>query len=61
MKRSMTGRELDSMSTMANCLMLLSRGAEMDDFSSSPSRVFKCKTCNQQFPSFQPSAVTGGY
>ncbi|XP_059458753.1 zinc finger protein ZAT12-like [Corylus avellana] len=53
MKRSMTGRELDSMSTMANCLMLLSRGAEIDVFSSSPSRVFECKTCSRQFPSFQ--------
>ncbi|KAB1217924.1 Zinc finger protein ZAT11 [Morella rubra] len=38
---------------MANCLMLLSRGAEMDFFSTSPSRVFECKTCNRQFPSFQ--------
>jgi hypothetical protein len=41
------------MSTMANCLMLLSRGAEMDVFSSSPSRVFECKTCSRKFPSFQ--------
>ncbi|KAG2723685.1 hypothetical protein I3760_02G181000 [Carya illinoinensis] len=56
MKRSTTERELDSM-TMANCLMLLSRGGEisMDAFSdsSTPSRVFECKTCNRQFQSFQ--------
>lgn len=42
---------------MANCLMLLSRGGEisMDAFSDSttPSRVFECKTCNRQFQSFQ--------
>lgn len=56
MKRSTTGREHDSMSTMANYLMLLSRGGEMDVFSnssSSPTRVFECKTCSRQFPSFQ--------
>lgn len=56
MKRSMT--ELDHSVTMANCLMLLSRGNEYDSLittssSSSPSRVFECKTCNRQFPSFQ--------
>ncbi|KAF5453526.1 hypothetical protein F2P56_028423 [Juglans regia] len=58
MKRSTTERELDHNMTMANCLMLLSRGGEiaMDAFShdsSTPSRVFECKTCNRQFPSFQ--------
>lgn len=56
MKRSMT--ELDHSVTMANCLMFLSRGNEYDSListssSSSPSRVFECKTCNRQFPSFQ--------
>ncbi|KAL6126596.1 hypothetical protein ACLB2K_074643 [Fragaria x ananassa] len=45
---------------MANCLMLLSRGNDYDSListtsssMSSPSRVFECKTCNRQFPSFQ--------
>ncbi|XP_050386252.1 zinc finger protein ZAT12-like [Argentina anserina] len=57
MKRSIT--ELDHSVTMANCLMLLSRGNDYDSListstsSSSPSRVFECKTCNRQFPSFQ--------
>ncbi|XP_027927130.1 zinc finger protein ZAT11-like [Vigna unguiculata] len=49
-------REVDSL-TMANCLMLLSRGGEFEaTYSSSSSmsnRVFECKTCNRQFPSFQ--------
>ncbi|KAK7374801.1 hypothetical protein VNO80_08241 [Phaseolus coccineus] len=49
-------REVDSVS-MANCLMLLSRGGEFEaTYSSSSSmsnRVFECKTCNRQFPSFQ--------
>ncbi|XP_057979473.1 zinc finger protein ZAT12-like [Malania oleifera] len=47
--------EFDSIATMATCLMLLSRGG--DSFVSpcrdSPIRVFECKTCNRQFPSFQ--------
>lgn len=58
MKRSIT--ELDHSVTMANCLMLLSRGNDYDSListtsspTSSPSRVFECKTCNRQFPSFQ--------
>ncbi|KAK9283819.1 hypothetical protein L1049_012073 [Liquidambar formosana] len=51
MKRSREG-EVDSIS-MANCLMLLSRGADFDSMTGSPSRVFECKTCNRQFPSFQ--------
>ncbi|KAA8539427.1 hypothetical protein F0562_026119 [Nyssa sinensis] len=39
---------------MANCLMLLSRGSEFEfAVDHSPSRVFECKTCNRQFPSFQ--------
>ncbi|CAN6704996.1 unnamed protein product [Malus baccata var. baccata] len=59
MKRSIADvRELDHGLTMANCLMLLSRGInnndyQYDSFSVSPSRVFECKTCNRQFPSFQ--------
>ncbi|CAK7325635.1 unnamed protein product [Dovyalis caffra] len=61
MKRSLRDRELDSI-TMANCLMFLSKGRESYSFPSfdhhamsnnSPSRVFECKTCNRQFPSFQ--------
>jgi len=50
------GREVDSI-TMANCLMLLSRGSDQFEatYSSTTSnnRVFECKTCNRQFPSFQ--------
>ena len=46
-------REYDHSVTVANCLMLLSRGSEIEAFSNSPSRVFECKTCNRQFPSFQ--------
>ncbi|XP_022995602.1 zinc finger protein ZAT12-like [Cucurbita maxima] len=52
-------RDLESITTMANCLMLLSRSSASTttDFesslSSSPNRVFECKTCNRQFPSFQ--------
>ncbi|XP_061374417.1 zinc finger protein ZAT11-like [Gastrolobium bilobum] len=50
-------REVDSMN-MANCLMLLSRGGEFEAMYSSScnnnnNRVFECKTCNRQFPSFQ--------
>ncbi|KAK7340855.1 hypothetical protein VNO77_21571 [Canavalia gladiata] len=48
-------REIDSMG-MANCLMLLSRGGEFEATYSSScnnNRVFECKTCNRQFPSFQ--------
>ncbi|XP_019192386.1 PREDICTED: zinc finger protein ZAT11-like [Ipomoea nil] len=61
------GRELDSITAaMADCLMLLSRQhATAGDFSSAMmaaaaapaasagGRVFECKTCNRQFPSFQ--------
>lgn len=46
-------REFDHSVTVANCLMLLSRGSEIEAFSNSPSRVFECKTCNRQFSSFQ--------
>ncbi|KAJ4830416.1 hypothetical protein Tsubulata_018093 [Turnera subulata] len=60
MKRSFHEIEVDSM-TMANCLMFLSKGREglvvPHSFevmnTSSPHRVFECKTCNRQFPSFQ--------
>lgn len=49
-------REVDHSITMANYLMLLSRGGEFDQttyFTTSNNRVFECKTCNRQFPSFQ--------
>ncbi|XP_030512566.1 zinc finger protein ZAT12-like [Rhodamnia argentea] len=54
MKRSIGERGFDSLS-MANCLMLLSRGVEFESVvdSSLPHRVFECKTCNRQFSSFQ--------
>ncbi|XP_059669674.1 zinc finger protein ZAT12-like [Cornus florida] len=53
MKRCREG-EGDSITTMASCLMLLSRGAEFEPFmNSSSGRVFECKTCNRQFSSFQ--------
>lgn len=55
MKRSITERELENI-TMANYLMFLSQGGETDSSSmnsASPARVFECKTCNRQFPSFQ--------
>uniref|UniRef100_A0A5B7CDL1 Putative cold-inducible protein n=1 Tax=Davidia involucrata TaxID=16924 RepID=A0A5B7CDL1_DAVIN len=48
MKRSREDREVETLA-MANCLMLLSRVGE----STASSRVFECKTCNRQFPSFQ--------
>ncbi|KAJ7975847.1 Zinc finger protein [Quillaja saponaria] len=44
---------------MANCLMLLSRGGKFEAYNSNANishptdRVFECKTCNRQFPSFQ--------
>ncbi|KAM7278063.1 hypothetical protein ACFE04_005197 [Oxalis oulophora] len=42
--------QIDTM-TMVNCLRLLSKvGAESN---SSSNRMFECKTCNRQFPSFQ--------
>nr|AEY76110.1 Cys2/His2-type zinc finger protein [Chrysanthemum x morifolium] len=55
MKRS-RGDEFDTtINSMANYLMLLSRGnTNMDSYQDdSVSRVFECKTCNRQFPSFQ--------
>ncbi|PSR93082.1 Zinc finger protein [Actinidia chinensis var. chinensis] len=55
------GREedIETLKTMANCLVLLSRGSSGTEsastsFDSQQScRVFECKTCNRQFPSFQ--------
>ncbi|XP_077212850.1 zinc finger protein ZAT11-like [Tasmannia lanceolata] len=48
--------EMDSI-TMANCLMLLAHGpsvlAESDSAPQTSGRVFACKTCNREFPSFQ--------
>ncbi|KAK7295686.1 hypothetical protein RJT34_18597 [Clitoria ternatea] len=49
-------REVDNSITMANCLMLLSRGGDNNQFEATytnNNRVFECKTCNRQFPSFQ--------
>ncbi|KAL5569134.1 hypothetical protein UlMin_025709 [Ulmus minor] len=69
MKRTITERDYyhHQNITMANCLLYLSTGDnhhQFDHFSSSTSpissnssspttRVFECKTCNRQFPSFQ--------
>ncbi|KAL8242238.1 hypothetical protein R6Q59_012540 [Mikania micrantha] len=54
MKRS---RELEldtTLTNMANCLMLLSKGQPSNELYDNVSgRVFECKTCNRQFPSFQ--------
>ncbi|KAK3028822.1 hypothetical protein RJ639_038649 [Escallonia herrerae] len=48
------GQAADSITAMANCLMTLSRGGEYDAaMTNFPRRVFECKTCNRQFPSFQ--------
>ncbi|KAL1549711.1 zinc finger protein ZAT12-like [Salvia divinorum] len=47
-KRNREGSDVEDIHPMANWLMLLSgsRGGEIN-------RVFQCKTCNRQFPSFQ--------
>ncbi|GAB2215733.1 hypothetical protein Droror1_Dr00020130 [Drosera rotundifolia] len=50
--------QLDQSIAMANYLILLSRGTRFESppihhDMSSHSRVFECKTCNRQFPSFQ--------
>ncbi|KAF5782107.1 putative transcription factor C2H2 family [Helianthus annuus] len=37
---------------MANCLMLLTRVGN-SDLTSEPDRLFRCKTCNKPFQSFQ--------
>ncbi|MCL7029948.1 hypothetical protein MKW94_001033 [Papaver nudicaule] len=60
-KRSRTEMENTSIENMAKFLMLLSRsrGDQIEYQSMSPqptstaSRVYECKTCNRQFPSFQ--------
>ncbi|MFS8002779.1 hypothetical protein Hanom_Chr13g01206091 [Helianthus anomalus] len=43
--------EIENMA-MANCLMLLSR-VENSDSTLEPDRLFRCKTCNKPFQSFQ--------
>ncbi|KAL8103039.1 zinc finger protein ZAT11-like [Apium graveolens] len=43
----------ESITNMANYLILLSRGNIMIDNSPTTARVFECKTCNRQFTSFQ--------
>lgn len=55
MKRSSREAELDTTITnMANCLIQLSRGPYSNEsYDNTPGRVFECKTCNRQFPSFQ--------
>ncbi|KAI4384468.1 hypothetical protein MLD38_002620 [Melastoma candidum] len=57
MKRSAGEEGFDSLSSMADCLLLLSRGygyaPSSDDGTGYSNRVFECKTCNKQFPSFQ--------
>uniref|UniRef100_A0A1D1YUJ8 Zinc finger protein ZAT11 n=1 Tax=Anthurium amnicola TaxID=1678845 RepID=A0A1D1YUJ8_9ARAE len=66
MKRFRTGQEGDhevESINMANVLVILSQGSSggggggVDEFDPAgpphPSRVFECKTCNRQFPSFQ--------
>ncbi|XP_019192743.1 PREDICTED: zinc finger protein ZAT12-like [Ipomoea nil] len=55
--------EFDSLTSMANCLMLLSGGGRGDKNNIAEQtsqtagggggRVFECKTCSRQFPSFQ--------
>ncbi|XP_058182886.1 zinc finger protein ZAT12-like [Rhododendron vialii] len=56
MKRGREG-DLDTLTTMANYLVLLSRGGSGAGFQCAstgrPDRVFECKTCNRQFSSFQ--------
>lgn len=45
---------LDRSISIANCLIFLSRAGQFDDdVDSYNHRVFECKTCNRQFPSFQ--------
>lgn len=53
MKRSREVIELDSIRKMANFLVLLSRGGDVESLSHSASRVFECKTCKRRFMSFQ--------
>ncbi|KAI3811609.1 hypothetical protein L1987_21335 [Smallanthus sonchifolius] len=48
----MTVKRLRLEDDMANCLMLLSRVGESGP-ASEPDRLFRCKTCNKPFQSFQ--------
>ncbi|KAI3458701.1 hypothetical protein Pfo_015364 [Paulownia fortunei] len=52
MKRSREGSDVEDITSMANCLMLLSGGGTAGG-GGELNRVFECKTCNRQFPSFQ--------
>ncbi|KAI3995958.1 hypothetical protein MKX01_004113 [Papaver californicum] len=62
-KRSRGEMKESMAATMAKCFMLLSRDNGEIDYRSAiakqrmptttPNRVFECKTCNKQFPSFQ--------
>ncbi|KAK2633747.1 hypothetical protein Ddye_028539 [Dipteronia dyeriana] len=45
--------QIETITSMANCLMLLSHGRDHRNIESIPDRVFECKTCNRQFQSFQ--------
>ncbi|WZY89946.1 hypothetical protein YC2023_046681 [Brassica napus] len=42
-------REIEMINKMASCLIYLSKAHQHD----TKSRVFACKTCNKEFPSFQ--------
>ncbi|XWS07798.1 hypothetical protein CRYUN_Cryun41cG0021700 [Craigia yunnanensis] len=56
MKRSFSNIEIENNLALANCLILLSKGGNNYEHamnSDIPTRVFVCKTCNRQFPSFQ--------
>ncbi|XVE52720.1 hypothetical protein DITRI_Ditri02bG0145700 [Diplodiscus trichospermus] len=56
MKRGFSNLEVENNLSLANCLMLLSQGGNKYEHAMNnniPSRVFECKTCNRQFPSFQ--------
>lgn len=56
LKRTTREGEFEDITTMANCLMLLSSTTTAqvsEDSSLYANRVFECKTCNRQFPSFQ--------
>ncbi|CAL9763216.1 unnamed protein product [Musa acuminata subsp. burmannicoides] len=56
MKRLMAeeeGGEMESIKNMARALMLRSHGDADVSSESPPARVFECKTCSRQFPSFQ--------
>ncbi|KAI3911557.1 hypothetical protein MKX01_035678 [Papaver californicum] len=62
-KRSRGEMEESMAATMAKCLVLLSRDNGEIDYRSviekqrmptiTPNRIYECKTCNKQFPSFQ--------